>query len=104
MFISIRDERLFMGQAPDSLQDSSNASDAPRIIDRFRAAIRSRHYSLRTEKTCTIENDGRAVDPVCSLPPAGEAPALQPRIHRLGNHVGIGFEGSDERERRFITS
>ena len=40
-----------MGQAPDSLRDPSNASHAPRLIDRFRAAIRSRHYSRRTEKT-----------------------------------------------------
>jgi len=40
-----------MGQAPDSLRDSSNASNAPRLIERFRAAIRSRHYSRRTEKT-----------------------------------------------------
>jgi hypothetical protein len=40
-----------MGQAPDSLRDPSNASNAPRLIDRFRAAIRSRHYSRRTEKT-----------------------------------------------------
>ena len=39
-----------MGQAPDSLQGSSNVSHAPRLIDRFRAAIRSRHYSWRTEK------------------------------------------------------
>jgi len=40
-----------MGQAPDSLRDPSNASHAPRLIDRFRTAIRSRHYSQRTEKT-----------------------------------------------------
>ena len=40
-----------MGQAPDSLRDPSNASNAPRLIERFRAAIRSRHYSRRTEKT-----------------------------------------------------
>ena len=40
-----------MGQAPDSLQSSSIASHAPRLIDRFRTAIRSRHYSRRTEKT-----------------------------------------------------
>jgi hypothetical protein len=40
-----------MGQAPDSLRDPSNASNAPRLIDRFRAAIRSRHYGRRTEKT-----------------------------------------------------
>src|SRR3990167_7110023 len=40
-----------MGQASDSLRDSSNAPSAPRLIDRFRAAIRSRHYSRRTEKS-----------------------------------------------------
>jgi len=40
-----------MGQAPDSLQSSSIAFHVPRLIDRFRAAIRSRHYSRRTEKT-----------------------------------------------------
>ena len=40
-----------MGQAPDSLRDPSNASNAPRLIDRFRAAIRLRHYSRRTEET-----------------------------------------------------
>ena len=39
-----------MGQASDSLRSSSNASNAPRLVDRFRAAIRSRHYSPRTEK------------------------------------------------------
>jgi len=39
-----------MGQAADSLQGSSIASHAPRLIDRFRAAIRSRHYSRRTEE------------------------------------------------------
>jgi hypothetical protein len=40
-----------MEQASDSLRDSSNASNASRLIDRFRAAIRSRHYSPRAEKT-----------------------------------------------------
>jgi integrase-like protein len=40
-----------MGQAADSLRDSSNVSNAPCLIDRFRAAIRSRQYSRRTEKT-----------------------------------------------------
>lgn len=40
-----------MGQAADSLRDSSSASNAPRLIDRFRAAIRSRRYSRRTEKS-----------------------------------------------------
>jgi len=40
-----------MGQASDSARDSSNASNEPRLIDRFRAAIRSRHYSPRTEKS-----------------------------------------------------
>ena len=40
-----------MGQAPDSLRGSSIAPHVPRLIDRFRAAIRSRHYSRRTEKT-----------------------------------------------------
>jgi len=36
---------------PDSPQDPSKAPDAPRLIDRFRAAVRSRHYSRRTEKS-----------------------------------------------------
>ncbi len=40
-----------MGQVPDSPQDPSKAPDAPRLIDRFRAAVRSRHYSRRTEKS-----------------------------------------------------
>ena len=40
-----------MEQPADSSQGSSNASPAPRLIDRVRAAIRSRHYSRRTEKT-----------------------------------------------------
>lgn len=40
-----------MGQASDSVWNSSNVSNAPRLIDRFRAAIRSRHYSRRTEKS-----------------------------------------------------
>ena len=40
-----------MGQASDSVRDSSSASNAPRLIDRFRATIRSRHYSPRTEKS-----------------------------------------------------
>ena len=40
-----------MGQTTDSLRDSSSASNAHRLIDRFCAAIRSRHYSRRTEKT-----------------------------------------------------
>ncbi len=39
-----------MGQPADSSQDSLNAPPAPRLIDRVRAAIRSRHYSRRTEK------------------------------------------------------
>jgi integron integrase len=39
-----------MGQPADSSQDSLNAPAAPRLIDRVRAAIRSRHYSRRTEK------------------------------------------------------
>lgn len=40
-----------MGQVPDSLQGSSSAAETPRLIERFRAAIRSRHYSRRTEKS-----------------------------------------------------
>jgi len=40
-----------MGQPSDSPQDSSKAANAPRLIDRFREAIRSRHYSRRTEKS-----------------------------------------------------
>jgi integron integrase len=39
-----------MGQPADSSQDSIDAPPAPRLIDRVRAAIRSRHYSRRTEK------------------------------------------------------
>jgi hypothetical protein len=44
-------ERLIVGQTADSLRDSSNASNALRQIDCFRGAIRSRHYSLRAERT-----------------------------------------------------
>ena len=40
-----------MGQAPDSSQGSAIAPGTPRLIDRFRAAIHSRHYSRRTEKS-----------------------------------------------------
>ncbi len=40
-----------MEQTADSSKDSSGAPPAPRLIDRVRAAIRSRHYSRRTEKT-----------------------------------------------------
>jgi len=40
-----------MGQAPDSLRDSSNACNAPRLLDQVRATIRGKHYSRRTEKT-----------------------------------------------------
>ncbi|MBI4190817.1 MAG: phage integrase N-terminal SAM-like domain-containing protein [Betaproteobacteria bacterium] len=40
-----------MGQAPDSLRDSSNASNAPRLLDQVRATIRGKHYSRRSEKT-----------------------------------------------------
>jgi integron integrase len=39
-----------MGQPSDSSQGSP-AVPAPRLIERFRAAIRARHYSRRTEKT-----------------------------------------------------
>jgi site-specific recombinase XerD len=40
-----------MGQGFDSTNDSSNMPRGPRLIDRFRAAVRSRHYSRRTEKS-----------------------------------------------------
>jgi integron integrase len=42
-----------MGQGPDPLEQSSSGSDKreKKLIDRFRAAIRERHYSRRTEKT-----------------------------------------------------
>ncbi|MBI3374283.1 MAG: phage integrase N-terminal SAM-like domain-containing protein [Betaproteobacteria bacterium] len=40
-----------MGQPTDSPKASLQAPAAPRLIDRVRAAIRSRHYSRRTEKT-----------------------------------------------------
>ena len=39
---------------PDSSSDSSKSPDAgtnPRLIELFRAAMRSRHYSRRTEKS-----------------------------------------------------
>ena len=39
-----------MEQDADSSRDSPAAS-APRLIDRFRSAMRSRHYSRRTEKS-----------------------------------------------------
>jgi hypothetical protein len=50
-----------MGQAPDSLRDSSLASHAPRLIDRFRAAIRLCHCSRHTEKptgSCIVSLGG----------------------------------------------
>ena len=40
---------------PDSSPDLSESPDTktnPRLIELFRAAIRSRHYSRRTEKSC----------------------------------------------------
>ena len=40
-----------MDQPADSSKDFSAAPPALRLIDRVRAAIRSRHYSRRTEKT-----------------------------------------------------
>ena len=40
-----------MEQLADSSKDSSGVPAAPRLIDSVRAAIRSRHYSRRTEKT-----------------------------------------------------
>ena len=49
--LRILDERLFMGQPSDSPRDSSSTRAAPRLIDRPRAAICSRHYSRRTEKS-----------------------------------------------------
>lgn len=41
-----------MGQAADSPAGSGKSSDGgpKRLIDRFREAVRSRHYSLRTEQ------------------------------------------------------
>ena len=39
-----------MGQGADSARSFSNPA-TPRLIDRFRAEIRSRHYSPRTEKS-----------------------------------------------------
>jgi len=41
-----------MGQAADSPAGPGKSSDggAKRLIDRFREAVRSRHYSLRTEQ------------------------------------------------------
>jgi len=40
-----------MGQPPDSPREPPAAANAPRLIDRFREAIRSRQYSRRTEKS-----------------------------------------------------
>ena len=40
-----------MEQPADFAKESSAVPPAPRLIDRVRAAIRSRHYSRRTEKT-----------------------------------------------------
>jgi integron integrase len=43
-----------MDQVPDSPSESSDPPDKrtnPRLIEQFRAAIRSRHYSRRTEKS-----------------------------------------------------
>jgi len=44
-----------MGQDADSVTGSGMGADKvtnPRLIDRVREAIRSRHYSRRREKTC----------------------------------------------------
>jgi hypothetical protein len=57
-----------MGQDSDSLRDSSNATNTPRLIDRFRAAIRSRHYSRRTEKTYWLRRSLVASCPVAQVP------------------------------------
>jgi integron integrase len=43
--------RLSMAQLPDSSSSSPPESGGGRLVDRFRAAIRSRHYSRRTEKS-----------------------------------------------------
>lgn len=40
-----------MGQASDSPGNAPKAANAPRLIERFREAIRSRHYNRRTEKS-----------------------------------------------------
>ena len=40
-----------MGQASDSSRDFQTGPLRPRLIDRFRAAIRSRYYSRRTEES-----------------------------------------------------
>jgi integron integrase len=40
-----------MDQSPDSPSVSPLAGGAPRLVEIFRAAIRSRHYSRRTEKS-----------------------------------------------------
>jgi site-specific recombinase XerD len=40
-----------MTQAPESPEISPTQSRKPRLIELFRAAIRSRHYSRRTEKS-----------------------------------------------------
>lgn len=48
------DSRLGRGQASDSTVETSKPPDKgkkPRLIELFRAAIRSRHYSRRTEKS-----------------------------------------------------
>jgi hypothetical protein len=50
-----------MGQAADSVRHSSNASNAPRLIDRFRAANRSRNYQLDAKPSVTPEKAGRQV-------------------------------------------
>jgi integron integrase len=43
--------RLFVAQLPDSPSSSLIEAGGGRLVDRFRAAIRSRHYSRRTEKS-----------------------------------------------------
>jgi integron integrase len=40
-----------MGQVPDSSERSAVPANGPRLIEQFRAAIRARHYSRRTEKS-----------------------------------------------------
>jgi hypothetical protein len=50
-----------MGQGSGSLRGSSVAPHVPRLIDCFRAAIRLRQYSRRTEKpagSCIVSFGG----------------------------------------------
>ena len=63
----IHDERLFMGQAPNSSQGSSIAPNVPRLIERFRAAICSLLFIVNKKKTGTPACPFFSLCSLCSL-------------------------------------